>query len=100
MNVYNPFKDPVKREQFEQIVKAFESYDTNVNFLFDRNGDRALNSFSTSFWLGYDGLKGGLANFSNAKFKQSGDYVFYCAGQTCRNIDKRKNPIYARRPLA
>ena len=78
----NPFRQPAKRTQFDRLLAAFVRQD---KLLFTAGGlPHRSNSFAGHFWAGHDGIDGGLYRPDDPQYRSSPAYVFYRAGQECR----------------
>lgn len=71
----------------EQIAKLLVSYAEKRDPLFDRFGGRAMNSFSSAFWAGFDGQETVVHNPNDLKYKSTLAYVCYRAGVKARVED-------------
>jgi hypothetical protein len=87
----NPFKLPIRRAQFEEVVSLYKRRHKSI-FAYDTSGalvvrdgipERALNSWASAFWAGYDGLTKGV----RVPTKDVVPYVWYRAGQAMRDLD-------------
>lgn len=80
-----PFKDPAKVNQFMKLV---DLYNTKSGHLFTKDGEPSKgNSFSTSFWGGYNGYTVGIFNYSDRESRQTIGYVWYRTGQIIRKSE-------------
>lgn len=77
----NPFRNPLKRKQFDSLLVAFENKN---KILFTRDGlPNHGNSFAAHFWAGHDGINGGRFRPNDPQYRAVPSYVFYRAGQEC-----------------
>lgn len=97
--MHNPFKDPIRRRQFDDTVASYrrgrevtghlkrgETVLRSESFLFDRNGHRAGNAFAAAFWAGYDGLTSG----ARVPAKGWPSWSIYAAGKAVRKAEEKK----------
>lgn len=85
----NPFKDRIRREQFEAVVRMFDARDKGL-FLSDGSPHRG-NGFASNFWKGYDPKFAEMLKVRwDAASKQTNGYIFFVAGEACRREDETK----------
>lgn len=86
----NPFRDPGAKRQFAMLIEAYRRRD---KLLFTRDGKpQRGNSPASNFWAGHDGVEGGLFRPKDPGYRRSASYVFYRAGQACRELAADENP--------
>ena len=77
----NPFKGELAKA-FDDTVEAYRG---KSPLLFNKDGTPNLgNSFSATFWGGYNGLNRGLYRYTTAADKKTLGYAMYRAGQGCK----------------
>ncbi|MEY5100845.1 MAG: hypothetical protein RJA36_3564 [Pseudomonadota bacterium] len=88
MNIRNPFRDQVKRTQFDKVLLAYQQKKSVLFLIRPDIGPcgRAGNGWSSCFWAGYDGMVRGV----RVPAKNLPAYVFYAAGRAIRAAEDQQ----------
>jgi hypothetical protein len=78
MQISNPFRNPAHRAAFDECVRSYVAMAGGIR---RADGSRVVgNSIATTFWRGFDGVKGPGHYISRADRETLG-YVYWRAGQ-------------------
>jgi hypothetical protein len=82
--VWNPFRSPEKRAQFERFVRSYACRNAP---LFYTQGGVVESSFNAHFWAGYNKWQGPLYQSESSAYRRSPSFVAYEAGRIIRKVE-------------